>query len=420
MSYAPARQAAFWVAIARAAIFGALSGAFAVVFLTVEHVLIGIVWGDALPIDPFSGGWKPFVVPIAAGVVVGALYLLARLPARIPGFIEDLEGGRVDPSIAPGAVVVSLVSLVGGLSLGPEAPLATGTGGAATWWLERRGASAATVRSGNETAVSGVFGGLLSSPLIGGVMTIELEHRQSLDYTFRSLIPAIVAGVAGFVVVNPVMGDVFLGRYEFDQFELQYWYFGAALGIGIVGAIVAVVIGAVLRLVRGWFSRLDHRPIVRAVIGGIVVGAIGYGLPLTMFSGVDQLESVFENAATIGIALLLVTAFAKIITLAVSLGSGFYGGPFFPIFFIGGVIGTVFHLLMPSFPLALAVGGFMGATAGAAASIPLSIMLFAIFIVGVGPPAAAVIGLATITGFVMIQGFGLAGRSQQVDPEPAD
>lgn len=420
MSYAPARQAGFWVAIARAAIFGALSGAFAVVFLTVEHAAISVIWGDALPIESFSGGWKALVVPIVAGVVVGALYLLTRLPARIPGFMEDLESGRVEPSIASGAVAVSLVSLVGGLSLGPEAPLATGTGGAATWWLERRGASAATIRSGNETAVSGVFGGLLSSPLIGAVLTIELEHRQSLDYTFRSLVPAIVAGVAGFIVVNPVMGDVFLGRYEFDAFELQYWYFGAALGIGIVGAIVAVVIGAVLRLATAWFSKLDQWPILRAVIGGAVVGVLGYALPLTMFSGVDQLETAFENAATIGIALLLVTAFAKIVALSVSLGSGFYGGPFFPIFFIGGVIGAAFHLLVPSFPLALAVGGFMGATAGAAASIPLSIMLFAIFIVGIGPPAAGVIGLATITGFVMIQGFGLAGRSRQVDPEPVD
>ncbi len=420
MYHAPARQAAFWRAILRAAVIGALSGVFAILFLAIEHALIGVVWGDGLPIDPFTGGWKALVVPLVAGVLVGGLYLLARLPARIPGFLEDLESGRVEPSIVPGAVLVSLVSLVGGLSLGPEAPLATGTGGGATWWLERRGASAQTVRSGNEAAASGVFGGLLSSPLIGSVLTIELEHQQSLDYTFRSLIPAIVAGVAGFLVVNPVIGDVFLGRYQFDAFDLEYWYFAAAFGIGIAGAAVAVVIGAALRLVNGWFSRFDQRPILRAVIGGAVVGAIGYALPLTMFSGADQLESAFENAATIGIALLLVTAFAKIVTLAVSLGSGFYGGPFFPIFFIGGVVGTAFHLLVPSFPLALAVGGFMGATAGAAASIPLSIMLFALFIVGVGPPAAGIIGLATITGFVIIQGLGLTGRPRRVAPGPAD
>jgi hypothetical protein len=73
--------------------------------------------------------------------------------------------------------------MVGGLSIGSEAPLAAGTGGAATWWLERRGASAAAVRLGNEAVVSGVFAGLLSSPLVGGVLAIELEHRQSLDYT---------------------------------------------------------------------------------------------------------------------------------------------------------------------------------------------------------------------------------------------
>ncbi|MEN8112994.1 MAG: chloride channel protein [Actinomycetota bacterium] len=419
MSSGQIDRARFLTSVVRAFIIGALSGLFAVAFLSVEHALTGLVWGHDLPIDAFDGGWKAAVIPVAAGLVVGVLYLVFRLPARLPGFIDEVEEGRVEPSTAPGAVVVALVSLVGGASLGPEAPLATGAGGAATWWAERRGGSAAAVRAHNEAAVSGVFGGLLSSPLIGGLLTIELEHQQSPTYTLRSIVPAIAAGVAGFLVVNPVLGEPFLGRYAFETFNLKYWHFAAALGAGIIGAVIAIGMGVVARLTRGLFTPLDERPILRGLIGGLIVGGVGFALPLSMFSGVDQLESAFENAAAIGVVVLLITAAAKIVTLAVSINAGFYGGPFFPTFFIGGTVGVAVNLLIPAFPLALAVGSFMGATAGAVASIPLSILIFAVYVVGLGPPAAGVVGLATIAGFAIIQIAGSIGGASETDAPDA-
>ncbi len=402
----------YWKSILRAVVTGALAGLFAVVFLATEHALIGLVWGHELPTEAFTGGLKAFLIPVAGGLIVGVLYLLFRLPARLPGFIEELEHGRVEPKHAPGAVAVALVSLVAGASLGPEAPLATGAGGAVTWWRERRGGDATSVRAANEAAVSGIFGGLLSSPSIGGILTLELEHRQEAGYTFRAIVPAVAAGVAGFVVVHPILGEVFLGRYTFEPFEIDYWYFLAALGIGIAGALVAVVLGVVTKLIDPLFSRVDDKPVVRALIGGLVVGAIGFAVPLTMFSGIDQFEVVLGDAATIGAALLVVMAFAKVVMLVVSLRSGFYGGPFFPIFFIGGTLGAALHLLVPALPLALAVGAFMGASAGAAANIPLSIIIFAMFVVGVGPPAASVIVVATLTGFVLIQAVAITRRQR--------
>ena len=411
---------AFWQSILRAVVTGALSGLFAVVFLGVEHALIGLVWGHDLPTDFFSGGIRALLIPVAGGLIAGTLYLVFRLPKRLPGFIEELEHGRVDPKHAPGAVLVAMASLVGGASLGPEAPLATGAGGAATWWRERRGDDAETVRAANEAAVSGIFGGLLSSPSIGGLITLELEHEQHAGYTFRAIVPAIVAGVAGFVVVHPIIGDVFLGRYAFEPFELEYWYFAAAIGIGIVGAGVAVVLGLLGRLSNPIFSPLDDKPVVRSLVGGVAVGLIGFAVPLTMFSGIDQLEVVIDEAATFGVALLLLIAFVKAIMLVVSLRSGFYGGPFFPVFFIGGTLGVALHLLFPAIPLALAVGGFMGASAGAAVSIPLSIIIFSMFLVGVGPPAAGVIVVATLTAFILVRGIAMARRTVDEIPESGD
>jgi hypothetical protein len=90
------------------------------------------------------------------------------------------------------------------------------------------------------------------------------------------------------------------------------------------------------------------------------------------------------------------------------------------VFFIGGTLGAALHLLFPSVPLALAVGGFMGASAGAAVSIPLSIIIFAMFLVGVGPPAAGVIVVATLTSFVLVRGIAMARRTVDEIPETGD
>jgi H+/Cl- antiporter ClcA len=84
-----------------------------------------------------ANGWW-VAVTAGAGVMVGVLRSLTKLPARIPGLIADIEGAHVEPRLVPGIVVVSAVSLIGGASLGPEQALGSMGGGAGTWMARRR------------------------------------------------------------------------------------------------------------------------------------------------------------------------------------------------------------------------------------------------------------------------------------------
>ena len=72
-------------------------------------------------------------------------------------------------------------------------------------------------------------------------------------------------------------------------------------------------------------------------------GLIGVALPLTLFTGSDQLKSVLQDAGTLGLGLLVAILVAKILAFAVSVGSGFVGGPIFPALFIGGTAGVAVH-----------------------------------------------------------------------------
>ena len=83
-------------------------------------------------------------------------------------------------------------------------------------------------------------------------------------------------------------------------------------------------------------------------------GAIGVALPLTMFTGSDQLKTALDDAGTMSVGLLIALVIAKQCTFAVSQASGFVGGPIFPALFIGGTAGILVHAVLPGVPLGLA------------------------------------------------------------------
>jgi hypothetical protein len=69
-----------------------------------------------------------------AGALVGLLRRLFGVPVKLAGTVQELKDQRVEPSTAPGAVVVPFVSLVGG-----GKPRARGGAGDDGWRARRFG-----------------------------------------------------------------------------------------------------------------------------------------------------------------------------------------------------------------------------------------------------------------------------------------
>ena len=136
----------FWILMGYALLLGLLGAVAGLVFLGVTGA--GNNWYDVSDPGWFGGQWWWVAVTAGAGVVVGLLHSLTRLPAKIPGLIADIEGGHVDTGLVPGIVAVSAVSLIGGASLGPEQALGAMGGGAATWMARREGLDKALKREG--------------------------------------------------------------------------------------------------------------------------------------------------------------------------------------------------------------------------------------------------------------------------------
>ena len=83
-----------------------------------------------------------------------------------------------------------------------------------------------------------------------------------------------------------------------------------------------------------------------------------------------------------GIALVIVLVFAKMLATTGALSTGFIGGPIFPLLFVGGAAGTAVHLIFPDVPLALSVACMMAAVPGALLPIPLTLAVIVLLITG--------------------------------------
>ena len=147
------RSREFWMVIGYAVVFGLVLAFAGLAFL-------GLLKGGTklwftLPKNPdwFSGSLWWVAVTAAAGVLVGVLRRVLRLPAKLPGTMKELRDERVEPSTVLKAIAVSLVSLVGGASLGPEDALGKIGGGLGTWVSERR-------NLGNNTSATNALSGM--------------------------------------------------------------------------------------------------------------------------------------------------------------------------------------------------------------------------------------------------------------------
>jgi H+/Cl- antiporter ClcA len=413
-----ARSPGFWPLMRYAALFAVVLAFAALAFLAL--VKGGTNLWFTLPKNPgwLDGSLWWVAVTTAAGVLVGVLRRWFRLPAKLVGTVQELKDQRVEPSTVLKGVAVSLVSLAGGASLGPEDALGRMGGGLGTWVSERRKLSDDVRATNTLTGMSGAYGGMLSSPLLATILVLELARPKAARFS-ATLVGALLSSSVAFAIYFPIAGSTFLGIYALPSFKYEDWQLLAAVPLGLVagalGLITAVAIGILARLT----APLAKRTIVRSTLGGLVFGLVGVALPLTLFTGTDQLTTVIHDAATLGAGLLIAVVFAKIFVFALCEATGFIGGPFLVMLFTGGTAGIAAHLLIPGLPEGLAFATMFAALPSAIVAAPFSLILLAALTTQVGTLQLAPVAIAVITANLAVSGSGLLIDLARRQPKPA-
>ena len=402
----------FWILMGYALLLGVLGAIAGLVFLGLTDG-IGNNWYDVSDPGWFGGHWWWVAVTAAAGLAVGLLRALTKFPAKIPGLIADIESAHIDTGLVPGLVGISAVSLIGGASLGPEQALGNMGGGAAAWIARRKGLDDEDGEANVLNGFAGAYGGLFSSTVIVVMLILEVARPGGRKFT-KALVGGIIASSVSFGIYFVIVGAVFLDAYKVPSYKFEDWQLLAAIPLGLLAAVVAAVMVVAIAGSTRLFARLPIPSIAKPPLGGIVFGVIGVALPLTLFTGSDQLKSVLADAGTLGLGLLVAIVVAKILAFAVSMGSGFIGGPIFPALFIGGAAGVAVHQAIDSLPLGLAFTCLFAAVAGALVNAPFAMALTGAFMTQVGALQTAPILIAVVTASLAMEGvkYLMASRKQ--------
>ncbi|MEZ4578807.1 MAG: chloride channel protein [Desulfobacterales bacterium] len=134
--------------------------------------------------------------------------------------------------------------------------------------------------------------------------------------------------------------------------------------------------------ITGIFKRLKLPNHIKLALGGLCTGLIGFFLPTTLAFGYGYVQMVLTDPMSMSIMALFLLAMGKILTTSFSIGSGGSGGVFGPSVVIGGamggVVGKVFHDIMPGIvthPESFIVVGMAGFFT-AVSNTPISTIIF--------------------------------------------
>ena len=180
----------------------------------------------------------------------------------------------------------------------------------------------------------------------------------------------------------------------------------AAIPLGLVAGALALVTIVAIGVMTKLMAPLAKFTVLRPVIGGIAFGLVGVALPLTLFTGTDQLTTVIRDGAVLGAGLLIAVVFGKILVFALCEATGFIGGPFLVMLFIGGTAGMAAHVLIPGLPEGLAFTAMFAALPAAVVRAPFSLILLGAITTQIGTLQIAPVTVAVLTSYLAVSGSG--------------
>lgn len=398
-------------------VIGGIVAAVAVGF--VEAVL---ALNDALLVSPtsrtgHSGGRSltilAIAVPTIGGLFVGLLGLLSR-EGRFhgpPDAIRAAHTAAAEMPVRSGIVsaLAACLSLGTGASVGQYGPLVH-LGASIGAWLRRLARVEPSIGNigiacGAAAAISAAF----HAPIAGLIFAREVILRH---YSLRAFAPIAVASTVAYVIAHVVLQRQPLFQVA-DHVVASPWEYAVFIGIGIGGALLALIYVRAIRYAGSLAQQLDLPVPIKTALAGLALGIAGLQVPEVLGIGQDVLRHAMggELYGMLDLGVILVT---KLLMTAICLGFGFAGGVFSPALLIGALFGALIgsgtealFTEQHSYIAVYVVCGIVAVT-GPVIGAPLTMVLIVFELTqNFDLAAAAMISVA----FANLVGFRVIGRS---------
>jgi H+/Cl- antiporter ClcA len=260
---------------------------------------------------------------------------------------QEMVGRVLSMRIAVGKVLLTLLGLASGASIGREGP--TVQVGASIMHALGRGLPRVELRRG--LVLAGGAAGIaaaFNTPLAGIVFAIEELSHSFEARTSGTVFTAVI--IAGATTLGLVGNYTYFGRTSIDLGNGAAW--GAVLLCSVTGGLLGGIFSQSLiiaaRGLPGRAGRLMIRfPGVFAALCGLCLALLGWASGgQTYGTGYEQARSMVEGHSTLPATYALL----KLAATVVSYVSGIPGGIFAPSLSIGAGLGSVLAPLVPSAP----------------------------------------------------------------------
>jgi H+/Cl- antiporter ClcA len=374
-----------------------------------EDLLWTTVPGD-IGVDGSSPLWIVLILTLT-GLVVGLIITFVPGHAGPDPATVGLAEPPQPPIVLPGLALTLVVVLAGGVSLGPENPiLGVNIGLAAA--IGFRLVPRVPVAAWAGLAFSGTIGAMFGTPIAAALLLSESLAEGSGGRLWDRIFAPLVAAGAGAATMNLLGGESFL-------LSLAPYGSGQAIDLltGSIIAVAAALLGMVAVYVFPYshaaFQRLPS-PLVAVVVGGFLLGVLGaIGGPITLFKGLDEMQTLARTVSSYSAAQLGAIATIKLVAVVIAGTCGFRGGRIFPSVFAAVALGLFVNAVDPSIPEALAVAASL---IGILLAVTRSGWM-ALFMAGLMTGDAQLIPLLCL--IVLPAWLVVTGRPEMIVPRPA-
>jgi len=365
-----------------AVLVGIIAGLASILFKFMIHFFQDLFWRapsilDAVESQPW---YLTILIPALGGLFVGPLIYFGAREAKghgVPEIMESLvfRGGRIRNQVAVIKALASSICIGSGGSSGREGPIVQISSSLAStigklFQVKERGMRT-LVAAGAGAGIGATF----NAPVAGALFAVEVILGEFGVFAFS---PIIVASVMATLTSRFITGD--FSAFTVPKYTLiSIWEIGPYILLGIISGIVAILFIEILNFFEDKFDNLRLHPIIKPSLGGLLVGALGLGLPQVFGVSYETMDAGLSGQLGVLIATALV--FAKILSTSLTLGSGGSGGIFAPSLFLGAMtgnaIGSIFHSAFPnaiSSPGAFSLVG-MGAVVAGATHAPITAII---------------------------------------------
>ena len=365
-----------------AAIIGIICGVAANIYYMVLEWFLEFLW-KTLPDTFVVGTWPEWAYPLWIPLIglimaigVGVTVAFVGEPGDLAFTIKAVhEKSYLSMDHCMPMVLASQFSILGGGSLGPEAPLVAicaCLGGFVSRTIFKQTESN-VVRKHTLMGMAGALAAFFGSPLGGSLFALEVNSRFGVEY-FEHVVEAIFCGEVTLVVfracANLPIGPIWtMTTPAVGPTEPLYVFIGAL--IGLLGAFAAACFAHFHWAVLGMFKKLnllkDENAVGRALLGASVLLTIGIFIPQTLFWGenefqqistlgaAEDLPHVWPTSGLIGFEMdsgfkCFLVGFFKMIAISFTVAGGYRGGFIFPFFASGAAFGRALMFIFPSLP----------------------------------------------------------------------